>query len=677
MKVRHLIAVAFLIFAVTSARAATITVSSIADGGPGTLRDALANAADGDTIDASSVTGTILLTNGELLVTNSVNIVGPGPDLLAVNAVRSRPNGGFSLSRRAFHIGSNIVVSISSLTITNGAILGNGGGIWNDHAMLTVNNVVLTGNSANTDAYGGAIYNDQGRLTITACTLRSNYAYNGGGAIYNNGNGGTATVQIANSAISGNRTDGDGGSIHNDARFGGNASVEIEDCTVNGNTGIGIYSGANSGGTASVQIVNSTVCGNSGSSGGGILSLAFYRSFASLQITGSAVSSNTANLWGGGGIANYCQDGSFAGVEIVHSTLSGNLTPWGDGGALLSESRAGSSAAVNIRDSTMDHNCASGGYAVYNHGAYGVATTATAEIVNCTLSGNSATNTEFGSEIYNNGDSFAGQGAVAVLQIANSTLSGNSAANFLLNGGVYNVANAPGTAMVMIANTILDEGTSGLNITNDSGSVTSLGYNLSSDDGGGFLTATGDQINTDPMLGPLQDNGGPTFTCALLPGSPAINAGDPSFTQPPDFDQRGPGFPRVAYGRIDIGAFEVQTLPDSDGDGVPDMFDQCPNTPPGAIVDSNGCSIAQLVPCAGPATGGTWKNHGQYVAAVVQAATDFLNAGLITRRQWAQIVTRAAWSRCGWNRRWDWDGDRNWSRTWDCDRDVHWGRERN
>ena len=61
------------------------------------------------------------------------------------------------------------------------------------------------------------------------------------------------------------------------------------------------------------------------------------------------------------------------------------------------------------------------------------------------------------------------------------------------------------------------------------GTVTSLGYNLSSDDGGGYLTGPGDQINTDPLIGPLQDNGGPTFTHALLPGSPAIDAGDPNF----------------------------------------------------------------------------------------------------------------------------------------------------
>ncbi len=68
----------------------------------------------------------------------------------------------------------------------------------------------------------------------------------------------------------------------------------------------------------------------------------------------------------------------------------------------------------------------------------------------------------------------------------------------------------------------------------------------------------GDQINTDPILGPLQDNGGSTFTHALLPASPAINADDPSFTPPPFFDQRGPGSDRVVNGRIDIGSFETQ-----------------------------------------------------------------------------------------------------------------------
>jgi len=110
----------------------------------------------------------------------------------------------------------------------------------------------------------------------------------------------------------------------------------------------------------------------------------------------------------------------------------------------------------------------------------------------------------------------------------------------------------------VISNTILNAGALGANIFNSGGTVTSDGYNLSSDDGAGYLNGPGDQINTDPLLGPLQDNGGPTLTHALLLGSPAIDAGDPNFSPPPFNDQRG--CPRVINGRIDIGSFERQPL---------------------------------------------------------------------------------------------------------------------
>jgi hypothetical protein len=95
------------------------------------------------------------------------------------------------------------------------------------------------------------------------------------------------------------------------------------------------------------------------------------------------------------------------------------------------------------------------------------------------------------------------------------------------------------------------------------------GYNLVGNATGsrGF-DGPGDQAGTatnpiDARLGPLADNGGPTLTHALRPGSSAINAGDPHFTPPPEFDQRGPGFPqpRVQDGRIDIGAVELGAIP--------------------------------------------------------------------------------------------------------------------
>ncbi len=88
------------------------------------------------------------------------------------------------------------------------------------------------------------------------------------------------------------------------------------------------------------------------------------------------------------------------------------------------------------------------------------------------------------------------------------------------------------------------------------GQFASSGHNLIGDttEAGGFDET--DILNVDPLLGPLADNGGPTMTMALLPGSPAIDAGDN--TDAPDFDQRGPGFPRIVNGTINIGAFEVE-----------------------------------------------------------------------------------------------------------------------
>ncbi|MEO6183044.1 MAG: choice-of-anchor Q domain-containing protein, partial [Verrucomicrobiota bacterium] len=104
---------------------------------------------------------------------------------------------------------------------------------------------------------------------------------------------------------------------------------------------------------------------------------------------------------------------------------------------------------------------------------------------------------------------------------------------------------------------------SGANLENNLGSVVNYGYNLSSDNGGGVLTRATDQINTDPLLGPLADNGGPTLTHALLPGSPAIDKG---YSGGQATDQRGE--PRIFdFSSItnaadsgdgsDIGAFEV------------------------------------------------------------------------------------------------------------------------
>ena len=89
-----------------------------------------------------------------------------------------------------------------------------------------------------------------------------------------------------------------------------------------------------------------------------------------------------------------------------------------------------------------------------------------------------------------------------------------------------------------------------------SGNLGSLGHNLIGNSTGGSGFDATDLLDVNPRLGPLQDNGGPTLTHALLEGSPAMDAGDN--TDAPEFDQRGEGFPRIVNDIIDIGAFEVQ-----------------------------------------------------------------------------------------------------------------------
>ena len=86
---------------------------------------------------------------------------------------------------------------------------------------------------------------------------------------------------------------------------------------------------------------------------------------------------------------------------------------------------------------------------------------------------------------------------------------------------------------------------------------------------------------------------------------------------------------------------------DSDGDGVPDDVDQCPGSAPGAPVDVTGCTIDQLVSCSGPASGGIWGNHGQYVSAIVRTVEAFAAAGLLTPAEEDAVVRAAARSNCG------------------------------
>src|SRR5438067_3167420 len=266
---------------------------------------------------------------------------------------------------------------------------------------------------------------------------------------------------------------------------------------------------------------------------------------ASAGISGLSIINGSASGLYGGGIYN-----DHSTLSVINCTLSGNSAdaPTGGGGGIYNDAFY-DSATLYVLNCTLSGNSASYGYGggIGNEGYQG---TATLTVLNSTLSGNWAT---FGGAIYASSDTFNS----ARLYVFHTTLSGNSASSSGGGGGMYNAG-----AITQLANTVFNASS----IFRASGMIGSLGYNLCSDDGSGFLTATGDQINTDPMLGPLQDNGGPTFTHALLSGSPAIDSGEPNFdpyafSPPLLYDQRGDGFARVVNDHIDIGALEVQPAP--------------------------------------------------------------------------------------------------------------------
>jgi hypothetical protein len=208
-------------------------------------------------------------------------------------------------------------------------------------------------------------------------------------------------------------------------------------------------------------------------------------------------------------------------------------------------------ATLTVDRCTLSGNTARGhdafGGAICNGGEFGSG--GNVIIRNSTLAGNSA--------LGDTGNGFCGailnwEGS---LSVENSTLSGNVDNNVHFGGfGVSGIGNFLGA--LTIKNTILANDPSGANLLNDAGTITSYGYNLCTDNGGGSLTATGDQIDTNPLLGPLANNGGPTWTCALLAGSPAIDAGSAADIAGSTVttDQRGVARPQGSAN--DIGAFE-------------------------------------------------------------------------------------------------------------------------
>lgn len=239
--------VGLLLFHAVIAHAATIKVTSTADSGTGTLRQAIADALSGDTIDFSlPANSEIKLTSGALIVDKSLTINGPGAPLLRVR--NFDPNIATNRFRVFVISGGDVNVAISGLTISEGKA----GGLANITSTVALTRCVFFGNGAYRGS-GGGIANT-GTMTISECTISHNSATAfgaSGGGISNSG-----SLTITNSTISGNlASPGDGGGISN---YG---TVNLINATISDNTA-DLAGGINNVSGGTVNAVNSIIAGN-------------------------------------------------------------------------------------------------------------------------------------------------------------------------------------------------------------------------------------------------------------------------------------------------------------------------------------------------------------------------------------------------------------------------------
>jgi hypothetical protein len=332
--------------------------------------------------------------------------------------------------------------------------------------------------------------------------------------------------------------------------------LTLEGLTLTGGLASGDSDVSNSGGGVSnrgvVTISSSTISGNTATGlGGGV-----YNDAAVVTVTESTISGNTAD--NGGGIGNsavgslYYPPLPLATVTITKSTITGNT-----GAGVTSGNYAGG-VTVTITESTITGN-RSGGVATSAGGGdirpFG---RATLTISASTISGNTGAGVSFDS-------SYGGQGTAT---ISASTITGNTAS--AEGGGIMNSSAYGGQFTVTLAHSLVagNRAPSAPEIVNRDGTITANAFNLFGVNGSagvvGFRPGARDVVpragvQLRHILNPtLANNGGPTRTHALVPGSPALNAGDRACTDatgvPLRRDQRG--VLRPQEGVCDIGAFE-------------------------------------------------------------------------------------------------------------------------
>jgi hypothetical protein len=457
---------------------------------------------------------------------------------------------------------AQFTVALQGFTITNGnaspgdSAAGSGGGIRDQgNVNLTLKHMVIIRNNATADGGGVVMFDTvegSWTLTITNCVINNNHAGDAGGGIDTDG---TGTVVITNSLVNSNTDINQGAGIYIDVATGSplpsGANMTLTNSVVNNNTALatGITSsggGISNAGNGTMTITNCTIANNfSGANGGG---------FSDENDTGTLIVSNCFFLnnsatGDGGGI----QEGGPS-TLITNTEFNGNSSG-GAGGALFVNG-----TTMVLASSTFVDNTSSG-----DGGAIEVETTGTgaagSTITNTTIAGNQAVN--------NGGANGGGIDAVGIgtLALQNDTINANFASNgggvFWDGGGTFSARNT------IIAGNADAFGGAGPDANNPSGNFTDNGGNLIGvsklGSGNSGFSAGSTQTGTvasplDPLLGPLQFNGGPMVgapgagihlrTEAPLRGSPAIGMG--ILMGAPTVDERG--LPSVIGGKINIGA---------------------------------------------------------------------------------------------------------------------------
>ncbi len=513
--------------------AALVPVTNCDDTGPGSLREAATNAANGDVIDMHLLTcSPISLTSGAIEINaEDVTLLGPGRDVLTIDG-----------NQNGYVLGSQ-TLSVTDLTIANGLKANGFAGCISTFGSLTLTRSSVTGCQAggtvNANAYGAGV-DVRGDLVMESSTISGSHALatekSYGGGAYVDG-----TAYLYDSTISGSSSV----TANDKSRGGGLFAKGV----------VKLYDS---------RILDNEVTSQDGTAyGGGIDTL------GGVLVEGSTISGNSAQSdtkWSyGGGIQVGDNFGAEAGdITMYTSTMSGNIVSSNCDSCYIQGGGAHAFGAIRAWYSTITDNhviSAAASFGTAQGGGlstFAVGTAGFNVLINSTMSGNSAMGGVGGNG--NGGGMMTMQDSP--LGLINSTIAFNRAST---SGGGAVGGYASGTYASVAYSSIVanNEAPDGADLASQGPAFTITGNNNLVMSASADLTLPPDTLSADPKLLSLASYGGPTRTHALAACSPAINAGVNGFPGTAlQWDQRGDPFVREFGAAPDIGAFELQ--PDTD-----------------------------------------------------------------------------------------------------------------